>query len=254
MRAILTNVLAFVEQPGRRVIQQKRNSLDTLDAIFIGPTSQELNNMPAWGSRHRSFPFMTCETAEVTSREGGLSEIHAHYVGKIFSNTSVIVTTPVISTSWHEQSLSWTTNTAKVDHVISPAVYAPAIDIHRFPDHLLTPAVHTLGYLMISYAMRYTSKAVTFKYLTNVRPVTGDAFNGTFAAAATGFLGLRNYDVQAMASSVTLDPAQALIAEPIQLDSLTDVQVNDLDNGWFECSEVYMRRFVIDVTLPRLAR
>lgn len=215
MRAILTNVPAFIEQPGRRVMQQKRGALDTLDTIFVGPTSLELGNMPGWGSQHPSFPFMVCETAEVTSREGGLSEVHAHYVGKVRSQTAVIVTPPLISPSYHEEILSWSNNEGTDGQI------------------------NTSGGYYITRESRHTAKAVSFKYLTNERVPE----IGVFAHPADGFLGIlnQNIEITSVADRAT-GAAVRIVHTLVFTNDLVDYSINDLDNTWLEVTETYQTR------------
>ena len=225
---IFSTVTRYVEQVGRRIIQQRRGALDSVETVFNGPTETELLNTPAWGQPLLpDFPFMYCETANVARREAGISEIHATYVGKIRSQTDVISTPPIITPSWHEQELSWTNNENSLGHVGSYPAAAP-------PYHSVTRTC------------RYTGKAVTFKYLTNVRvPAVGQ-----FAGPAAGYLGIEN---QVTEISGIADATAGVAMRLINVLAFTNDQINqsidDQDNGWYLVSEVYMTRGRINSTL-----
>jgi hypothetical protein len=258
MSVIFNSVTQYVEQVGRIISQSKFGDLDTLETIFTGPTVLELQNTPAWGAKHPAYPFMSCESATITRKEAGISEIKARYIGKIRSQTSVILTTPVISSAWHEQNISWTTYTGSFTKIITPATYTQYIPGFATPSNpgggmsqLITAAVTAPAYVLVSYAMRYTTKGVTYTYITNVRPdVNNDAFNGTFAGPATNYLGFKNEETMATGSSVTMDFAQAITTTLVALPQLSDFQITDLNNGWFQVTETYMKRWALQTSVP----
>lgn len=224
---LFNSITKYVEQVGQRVMQKKRGDLDVLETIYVGPTLYELENTPFWGQPHAVYTFMNCETATAERLAAGVSIIKATYVGKIRSQTEIISTPPIITPSWHEQEVSWTNNENNLGHVGSyPAVGPP--------------------YHSVTRTSRYTGRAVTFKYLTNLRvpPV------GQFADEAEGYLGIEN---QVVSITAIADVVAGVASRVINVLAFTNDQinqaVNDQDNGWYEVSEVYMTRGRINSTL-----
>jgi hypothetical protein len=221
----LTNIGSFVEQVGRRREHRKRNELDTLDCVFIGLAALASSVCPIDLAQHPEFPGMNCIGWDVVDKEATLAEVHARYTGKLLAGSGPFTTQPVISTSRHLGSVSWTTSYSTSSTQVATT----------------------------SYTVRYTAKGVTFKYLTNRRPAAD--FDGNFLSQAQPYLGYENLQqFQTSLSFATGAPHfdaslgyGGFVSSYLSWrNDLTDLPVNDLDNGWFEVSEVYMTQAYIN--------
>jgi hypothetical protein len=216
MSITLVNINTFIESIGRRTVQEKLNSLDTLDCVFIGPAAIANAFLPLPRARHPQYPLMFCSRAEITSKDAALAEIHCSYVGKLAgAPNGIYVTTPDIHLSSRIGSISYTTT-----YSTSPIQLATA-----------------------SYTVRYTAKSVSFKYLTNQSNP-----RARFASQATPYLGTTNLLTFQSAPLSYSTGTGVLIAGVwggylnntlVWQNDLTDFEVNDLDNGWYEITETF---------------
>ncbi len=88
---------------------------------------------------------------------------------------------------------------------------------------------------------------MTFKYLKNRKPA--DAYNGIFSSEADSYLGVENlqqfqtarsFETGAPSGSAASGYGGHVSSTVAFTNDLTDLSVNDLGNGWWEVSEVYM--------------
>jgi hypothetical protein len=216
MPIIYNSVTQFVETIGRRAVQEKPNTLDTLDCIFTGPAELALSFLPRPKTPHPEFPLMYCQRAEILSRAALVAEVKTSYIGKLAGAPSgIYATAPEIQRNSRTGSISYTTT-----YSTSPIQLATA-----------------------SYTIRYTAKSVSFKYLTNHPNPPAK-----FASAATPYLGTTNLLTFQSAPLVYSTGTGVLIAGVwsgylnntlVWQNDLTNFGVYDLDNGWYEVTENY---------------
>lgn len=260
MPLIFNSVQNFVEAIGRRTVRDKRNTLDRITCIFTGDSAGALGFLPANGTPHPQFPLMYCERAQILTIASLMAEVEVSYIGKLEgSPTGVYATAPDISTSQHWGQSSWQT----YDHtavyggpsgetfdpvIVTPAalptfnedgtLHTPGTDAVYGPSPFnTTSGPATIVYVGYSWTSRYVSKTVTFKYLTNTRPDNDSS--GRFASEADPYLGIINRKDWRTAASTSTDGFGVLISSLVFENDLTDLSVNDLDNGWLEISETY---------------
>jgi hypothetical protein len=219
MSVIFNSVNQFVEAVGRRTVQEKPNSLDQLECIFTGPSALAIGFLPKPKSRHPVYPMMYCSRSEILAKEALVAEVRVSYVGKLSgAPNGVYITTPDVSRSRHLGSVSFTTTVS-----LSPILLATT-----------------------SYTVRYIAKAATFKYLTNQAPAAN--FAGNFVAAAAPLLGSTN--VQSFRTSLayaTGAPSSGYMQASMVFEGdLVSVDVDDLDNGWFQVSEQYLTQALVN--------
>jgi hypothetical protein len=220
MPLIFNSVTRFYEQIGRRRTHVSNpTQLDSLECIFIGPQELATGFVPLDLARHPDFPGMQCSGWDIINKEALMAEARARYSGKFAAGAGLYVGVPLITTSRHLGSVSWTTS-----YSTSPTQVATA-----------------------SYTVRYTAKGVTFKYLTNRRPTAG--FDGDFVSQAQPYLGTENLQqFQTSLSFATGAPHfdaslgyGGFVSSSLSWrNDLTDLPVNDLGTGWYECSEIFL--------------
>ncbi len=220
MSLIFNSVTRFYEQIGRRQTHYANpTQLDTLECIFVGDQAGTSSVCPSDLAIHPEFQGMRCNGWNVVSKEALMAEVRAQYTGKLLAGSGPYTTPPLIMTSRHLGSVSWTTSLS-----------VTAIQVKT-----------------VSYTVRYTAKGVTFKYLSNRAP-TAD-FRGHFASQAEPYLGTENLQqFQTSLSFATGGPAFSaasgyggFVSSSLSWrNDLTDLPVSDLGNGWFECSEVFL--------------
>jgi hypothetical protein len=228
MPVLFNSITQFIESVGRRTVQEKLNSLDQIDAIFTGPSAYAQAFLPAPRSPHPQFPLMYCARAEITAREGLVAVVSTSYVGKLAGAPGgLYIGAPDIDCSRHIGSISYTTSVS-----VSP------IQIATY-----------------SYTVRFTAKAVTFKYLTNKVPPPG--FDGYFVTQAQPYLGVENlttFKTAIVYSTGAPEPIPGLyegyLTNTLVFDNdLTNVGVQDLDNGWYQVAETYQTQAYINPLL-----
>jgi hypothetical protein len=217
---IFNSVTRFYEQIGRRRTHvSQSDQLDFLECIFTGPQELATGFMPLDLARHPDFPGMQCSGWEITNKEALMAEARARYSGKFAAGAGPYVGVPLITTSRHLGEVSWTTSYSTSSTQVATA----------------------------SYTARFTAKGVTFKYLSNRRPDPG--FNGHFVSQAEPYLGTENlqqfqtslsFATGAPSFSAALGYGGFVSSSLSWRDDLTDLPVNDLGNGWFDCAEVFL--------------
>jgi hypothetical protein len=240
MPVLFNSITQFIEQVDRRR-EHKSNptQLDSLDCVFVGPAAIASNVCPADLAVHPMFTGMRCIGWTVVDKVALTAEVHAIYTGKLLAGSGPFTTPPLITTSRHLGSISWTT---------SANATSPTITVGQ-------QTITSKTLVVTSYTARFTLKSATFKYLTNRAP--SPDFKGRFVSEANPYLGMENFVKFTTAcaySGGTIAPTdgvwggtldQTLLFE----NDLTDLQVNDLGNGWFEVSEVYMTQALLDSQL-----
>lgn len=207
---LFSSITQFVEQVNRQKKWQKRDTLDTLVRIYIGPTEQVDSFKPANGSPDAQYNLMTVLSA--TDRDlghgRGVSEVTVTYQGKL-TNGSYYSSTPTISTSWSDGEVSYTQSGTT------------------------WPAGAPVQY---SYSHRYTGRNVTIAYITNSRP-SGEPTN---LGKAKGYLGFDNeFDIL---TAVNYSAPSGASSGYFQDMRCTDVRIQDLADGWFRVTETYQSR------------
>jgi hypothetical protein len=236
MPLIFNSVTRFIETIGRRRTHVSRpDQLDSLECIFTGPTELATDFVPGDLARHPDFPGMQCSSWEITNKEALMAEARARYSGKFAAGAGLYVGVPLITTSRHLGSVSWTTSANTSSTTTVGGVIITAFEL-----------------VLTSFAARFTLKSATFKYLTNRAPAPD--FDGRFLSEATPYLGMDNFLQFTTARTYAPGiPPSALIRNLNQTlvfeNDLTDLQVNDLGNGWFDVSEVYMTQALINSSL-----
>lgn len=284
MAVFYNGVRAFIESVGRRTTNDKRNTLDRISTIWTGPSSGALAFKPANGTPHPEFPLMYCEKSNILAMAGLVAEIRIDYIGKIEGSPSgVYRTVPDINTARHWGQLSWTVydhfavnQTAAgaqqiIQELSSPAVPAvpptynsdgtistpgvdaiPAVYVPTYGPGGTAPVV-SVYFVSYAWSARYLAKAVTFKYLTNQRPLPG--FGGNFSGQAEPYLGTESLQQWRTGITTSTDGNGIVTSTPTFENDLVDLQVTDLDNGWFEVSEVYQTvGFVTSSILTEVGR
>jgi hypothetical protein len=220
MPLIFNSVTQFVETIGRRRTHVSNpTQLDSLECIFTGPTELATGFVPLDLARHPQFPGMQCSGWTITNREALMAEARAQYSGKFTAGAGPYTTVPVITCQRHLGEVSYT-------------------------DQFSTSAqqIETL-----SWTVRFTARGVTFKYLQNYRPDPNS--NGLFASQAQPYLGTENvnrfttgrsFETGVPSGSASTGFGGHVSASLVFTNDLTDLQVSDLANGWFEVQETFL--------------
>jgi hypothetical protein len=229
MPLIFNSVTQFYEQIGRRQTHYSNPiTLDTLECIFVGDATGTSSVCPSDLAIHPEFPGMRCSGWNIVSKEALMAEVRAQYSGKLLAGSGPYTTPPLITTSRHLGSISYTTSRSTTPIQVQTA----------------------------SYTVRFTAKAVEFKYLTNRLPSSG--FDGNFASQAAPYLGTENlqtfqtalsFATGAAVFSAALGYGGYVVSTLTWHNDLSNLQVEDLGNGWFSVSEVYMTQPYINTSI-----
>jgi hypothetical protein len=223
MALIFNSITQFQRQPERTKTRVKRNELDTLSEIWVGPSWAEDSFIPAFGTVHQDYNLMNLNNSSVRRLPGSVSEVTLTYQGKLANGSSTGYTSvPTISRSWMEGEVSY-----QVNHDVT----------------FNLPVIGTGGYGSVSqfgvatYSRRYSGRCVEIAYLTNRIP-TGDA---TMLGAAKGFLGFLNVSdtFSGFSAGMKLSGGSG---GPFEQMVCTDVKVADQANGWYQVTETYQSR------------
>jgi hypothetical protein len=152
MPIIFNSVTQFEIQPERTKRRVKRDDLDTLSEVWVGPTVFEDAFTPSVGAAHPEANLMTVINTSIKRMPAGVSEVTINYQGKLDnSGTNGYTSVPTISESWMEGEVSFSDGGA-------------------------------------TYSLRYTGRCCEVSYITNRRP-TG---NPTNIGLSKEFLGFTN--------------------------------------------------------------
>lgn len=222
-----STVTRFYEQVGRRQVHKKPNELDTLDCVFIGPSSLASYTVPADLAIHPDFPSMVCIGWEIINREALIAEVRVSYSGKLTTH-GVYYTEPEISTEWHETTLGWSTS-------IMQNTYPQYVDFRN-------PGPITVVTITINYLMKYTAKSISFRTLTNEKPAPG--LNSLYSGQIDSWLGVLNEQFFINGFRQKKTDFAAKIGLTYQNDQVNHA-VRYLDNGVWEETETYQTRAYI---------
>ena len=221
MAIIFNSITQFEIQPERTKRRVKRDDLDTLSEVWVGPSVYEDSFVPAVGARHPDFNLMTVISTSIKRLPASVSEVTINYQGKLDSSgASTYTSAPTISLSWMEGEVSYqTAYTMQVQVGTGSGTY------YVYPQ----VGVNT-------YSRRYTGRCCQVAYITTRRP-TG---NPTNIGLANDFLGFTN--VWETLSSYQAGTAPSLQGPPIEQMVCTDVRVEDKADGWYRVTETYQSK------------
>ncbi len=152
MAILFNSITQFVQQPERTKRRVKRDDLDTLTEVWVGPSYAEDYFVPRIGAAHPEANLMTVIDTSIKRMAAGVAEVTINYHGKLDnSGTHGYTSVPEISQSWMEGEVSYSQG----------------------------------GF---TYSRRYTGRCCQISYITNRRP-TG---NPTNIGLSKEFLGFTN--------------------------------------------------------------
>jgi hypothetical protein len=241
MSVILTNVQAFVEQVGRRRMHKRSAvELDTMDCVFLGPQALVSAAIPFDGAPHPIYPQMQSVGWEVTDREATLCEVRVSYVGKFQPGV------PLVSTSWAEGSISWTTFVSDLSKILVPGHAGYAISQQTGLNGSIsqgvwvpaTPPVMSKAFLSVSYVSRFRIETVTTTTLVRDGGSAGGAGGGAVSSNVVFPTGCSLSDNKFGLATATL-----------AFEAISNTKTADLGNGWTEVSVVGTMQPVINSTV-----
>lgn len=236
MPLVFNSITQYHEQIGRRRTHKSDPSqLDSLDCIFIGPAHSADTVCPSDLARHPEFPGMQCTGWEVINKEAYTAEVRASYSGKLIGAGSIAFTDAKMSTSWHEGSISWTTLTG--NYQVDQNGGQP-FGVVEYRANMKT------FYVSTSFSCRFTTRAVTYVYLTNQKPAGG--FLQRYAADSANYLGIENQQTFRTGSSSSDSDIGLVTAWLVFESKMVDCQIVDQKNGWFQVTEVYTTQAYIN--------
>jgi hypothetical protein len=221
MAIIFNSITQFERQPERTKTRVKRNELDTLTEIWVGPSGLEDVFIPAFGTVHSDYNLMNMTNSSVKRLPGSVSEVTLTYTGKLANGSSTGYTSvPTIGRSWMEGEVSYQVNSAAGFTVAMPGGGFTSLT--------------QLG--VATYSRRYTGRCVEIAYITNRIP----SGNATMLGAAKGFLGFLN--VSDVFSGFSAGTQLSGGGSPFEQMVCTDVRVVDQATGWYQVTETYQSR------------
>jgi hypothetical protein len=228
MAIIFNSITQFEIQPERTKKRVKRDDLDTLTEVWVGPSVDEDSFVPLIGTAHPQYSLMTVIDTAVKRMPAGVAEVTLTYHGKLDgSGSGGYTSVPTISRSWAEGEVAYQVNTS-----IGGTI---ALSGGGFTT-VSQPAVAT-------YSHRYTGRGCQIAYITNRRP-TGNPTNIGLADAYLGFTNewdlISSYQVGAQVSG------GGYIAKM----TCTDVRVEDRADGWYQVTETYQSRMFPIPSVP----
>jgi hypothetical protein len=221
MALIFNSITQFVIQPERTKKRVKRDELDTLTEVWVGPIGAEDSFIPPFGSRHSAYTLMTLMDSAVKEMPALVAEVTLTYQGKLDNAGGTGYTSvPTINRYWSEGEVSYQVNSSA-----GYTIFAAGIGYETISQ----PGV-------ASYSRRYTGRCVEIAYITNRLP-SGFA---TQLGAARGSLGFLNvWDTFSGFSAGTRISGAGM---PFEQIVCTDVKVQDLATGWYKVTETYQSR------------
>jgi hypothetical protein len=225
MALIFNSISQFVIQPERTKRRVKRDDLDTLTEVWVGPSDQEDIFVPQVGHPHSDFSLMTVINTSIKRMPANVSEVTISYQGKLHgSGTDDYSSTPTASQYWSEGEVSYQAALSRM--VLGPLGFVQESGI-------------------ATYSQRYTGRCVAIAYITNVRP-TGNPSN---IGLATDYLGFTN--IWQTMTGFQAGVTAAGGGSPISKITCTDVRIEDRAEGWYRVTETYQsRKFPGDVPIP----
>jgi hypothetical protein len=186
MALIFNSVTQFVIQPERTKKRVKRDDLDTLTEVWVGPSALEDTFVPAIGTTHPDFRLMTVISSSVKRLPMYVSEVTIEYHGKLEGGGSIQYTSvPTISQYWAEGEVAMSSGGTTISR-------------------------------------RYTGRCVQIDYLTNRRP-SGNPSNIGLAKEFLGFTNVWDQITSLGASNVTImAPIQKLSCTDVKVEDKAD--------------------------------
>src|SRR5258708_7179045 len=110
MALIFNSITQFEIQPERTKHRVKRDDLDTLTEVWVGPSDSEDIFVPVIGHQHPDFNLMAVINTSIKRMPANVSEVTINYQGKLDSGGQASYTSvPAISQSWMEGEVSYQT-------------------------------------------------------------------------------------------------------------------------------------------------
>jgi hypothetical protein len=220
MALIFNSITQFVQQPERTKTRVKRDDLDTLSEIWVGPSDQEDIFVPPIGSVHPDFSLMTVFDTSIKRLPASVSEVTINYQGKLDgTGSSAYTSVPEASTHWAEGEVSY----QRAAGTSIPGMPGSGFGV------ITTSGVAT-------YSRRYTGRCVDITYLTNRRP-TGNPTNIGLAKDYLGFL--NEWEIlTGFQGGATISGSSTTIKQM----TCTDVKVEARADGWYRVTETYQSR------------
>jgi hypothetical protein len=220
MPLLFNSVKTFVEQVQRRRTHKSNPlQLDTVECIFTGPDGTVTTSVPGDLAQHPEYTGMRCTSWDIVRQVAECAEYRAQYTGKLNAGSGPYVGPPLIKRSRHLGEVSYSTSAS-----------------------VTSTQIKTTG-----FTVRFTAFGVTFTYLSNRLPAAN--FAGNFAGPAGAYLGTDNltqfqtglsYATGAPTFDAGLGYGGYISTTLVWSNDLTDVQVDDQGNGWWQISEIFL--------------
>jgi hypothetical protein len=220
MAIIFTSITQFERQPERTKKRVKRDDLDTLTEVWVGPSVYEDSFVPRFGAVHPQYALMTVLNTSVKRLPGSVAEVTITYQGKLdVAGGDGYTSVPTISQSWSEGEVSYQVNTS-----IGSTIAVPGGGFSTVSQSAVA-----------TYSHRYTGRGCQVAYITNRRP-TGNPTGFGLSKAYLGFTNewdlISSYQVGAQVSG----------GGYTQKLTCTDVRIEDRADGWYRVTETYQSR------------
>src|ERR1700746_889961 len=113
MPIIFNSITQFVIQPERTKHRVKRDDLDTLIEVWVGPQGAEDTFISPFGSVHPAYNLMTLMDSAVKEMPALVAEVTLTYQGKLDNAGSTGYTSvPTINRYWSEGEVSYQVNSS----------------------------------------------------------------------------------------------------------------------------------------------
>jgi hypothetical protein len=186
MALIFNSITQFEIQPERTKKRVKRDDLDTLTEVWVGPSALEDSFVPPLGTAHPDFSLMTVISTSIKRLPMYVSEVRIEYHGKLDGGGSIQYTSvPTISQHWAEGEVAMSNSGTTISR-------------------------------------RYTGKCVQIDYLTNRRP-SGNPSNIGLAKEFLGFTNVWDQITSFGASNtIIMAPIQKLSCTDVRVEDKAD--------------------------------
>jgi hypothetical protein len=235
---IFNSITTFAEQVGRRrTHKQKSTELDTMSCVFVGPQAIVADFIPADGTPHHEYTFMRSTGWEVTDKVATQCELHIDYIGKFAQGP------PLISHSYHEGAISWTSFASQIDKVLVPAWSTPAVVFqgNTIVGPFRQSQVTSTAYLNLTYNCRFTGDITTRSWLTMNPPIPSTPApyrsNNNLVSSPANPAGVRNLTIYITGASKANDKF-GLVTAQLTFNNEVNTTITDMGNGWYEVVEV----------------
>jgi len=199
---IFNTVTQFILQAQKTKQVVKRNDLDKLTEVWVGPAGGEDAFIPAIGAQHSQYNLMRLAAADSRQMPGLVVEVSLHYQGKLENSGSGTYTSvPTINRYFLDGELSYQEGSA-------------------------------------TYSLRYTGRCVELNFITNLVP-NG---NPTYLGLATGYSGIQNQWEMVTEQNLSTSGETIGTGAPYSRMDCTDVRIEDSADGWYKITETYQTR------------